>query len=180
MKKALSLILALVMCVSLCACGAKNSSDTTPTTLPTTENSTLQEPQNEPEEKHVMTEAETFAAKMLIAGAKGFLNPLSVKVKNVWVSSINDSFYHFTFELEVKNSAGNMESVYYGTNISITDLSNASLEKVIDDIKTCNTLTALGNKTSSMYFRENKIEAMQKGTALDAESIQEYFLMNYK
>ena len=180
MKKALSLILALVLCLSLCACGANNSSTTTPPTPPTTEDTTPQEPQNEPEEKHVMTETEIFAAEMLIVGAKGFLNPLSVKVKNVWVSSINDSFYHFTFELEVKNSVGTMESVYYGTNISIMDLGKDSLKKVIDDIKTSNTLTALGNTSSSMYFRENKIEAMQNGTALDAESIQEYFLMNYK
>ena len=179
MKKALSLVLALVLCLSLCACGANNNSTTTPTTPPTTEDTTPQEPQNEPEEKHVMTETEIFAAEILIAGAKRFLNPLSLKVQNVWMSSTGDS-YHFTFEFEIKNSIGNMESFYYGTRISILGLTEDSLAKVIDDIQVNNTLTFLGSESSSWYFTENEITAMQKGTALDAASIQEYFLKNYK
>lgn len=172
MKKALSLILALVMCLSLCACGGDSG-----TPSESGDPTILDAP---PEAEHVMTEEEIFASKILIEGVKCFDNPLSTKVKNVWVSSLSVGFYSFTYELEVKNSAGIVESVYYGNSTFFSDLSDSTLTNAINEIQSCNTLTALGSARSSMYFRENEIEAMQKGEALDASSIQAYFLKNYE
>ena len=169
MKKALSLILALMMCLSLCACGggdSSNPSESGDSAIPS-------------ETEHIMTEEEIFAAKILIEGANCFDTPISTKVKNVWVSSLSVGCYSFTYELETKNQSGIMETVYYGNSIFFSDLSDATLSNAIKDIQASNTLTALGNTTSSTFFRENEIKAMQDGEALDANSIQDYFLKNY-
>ena len=185
MKKALFLILALLICLSLCACGGgsttnstldTNNSDTTPVVNSGDNSSTT----DTSEEAHVMTEEEIFAAKILIEGVKRFENPLSTKVKNAWVYKMSIGYCYFTFELEVKNSVGIVESVYYGNSTFFKDLSDATLSDALSEMKSCNTLTALGSATSSMYFRENKIDAMQSGTPMHAGSIQDYFLKNYK
>lgn len=171
MKKALSLLLALVMCLSLCACGGENG--TTNGTNNSSNSAT-------PDADHVMTEEEIFASKILIEGAKCFDNPLSTKVKNVWLYRMSLGYCYFTYELEITNSAGNAETVYYGNSTFFKDLSDSTLEDAISEIQTCNTMTALGSARSSMYFKKNGIDAMQNGDALNAGSIQSYFLKNYK
>ena len=72
-----------------------------------------------------------------------------------------------------------MESVYYGNMISFSVLTDETLEDALSEIRTNNTMIALGGYGGSMYFRENQIDAMQEGEALDAASIQQYFLKNY-
>ena len=175
MKNVLTLILVLVLCMSLFACSSEPETTTTTTVVSRAPVIT----ERIVETKHVMTDVEIFASKILIEGAHGFLNPLSIKVKNVWSYKIGSSLYKFTYELEIKNIVGIMESVYYGNSISYHDLSDESLESALKHIHLCNVLTALGDRNSSYYFRENEIEAMQKGEKLDADSIQEYFLKNY-
>ena len=181
MKKALSLILALVLCLSLCACGGGEnttiSSGDNASDINGTNNSSNSDTQ---EAEHVMTDEEIFAAKILIEGVKCLDKPLSTKVKNVWVYTMSIGYCSFTYELEITNSLGNTETVYYGNSTYFKDLSDATLSSAIDDIHTCNTLTALGSASKSMYFRENEIEAMQDGNALNASSIQTYFLKNYE
>lgn len=172
MRKTLSLLLALVLCLCLCACGGgENTTD-----INDTNNSSNSDTS---EADHVMTEEEIFASKILIEGVKCFDKPLSTKVKNVWVYRMSLGYCYFTYELEVTNSVGNTETVYYGNSTFFTDLSDATLSSAISEIQSSNTLTALGSASSSMYFRENEIEAMQNGDNLNANSIQSYFLKNY-
>lgn len=173
MKKIMSLLLAAVMLLSFAAC-SNNGGKTAEATPELTADPTP--------EIHQITDEEIFAAKVLIKGSHLFNEPLSVKVKNVWIykeDSTLDNFY-LTYELDVKNSAGIMENVYYGTARAIEDLSDKSLEKVLDDIGWSVSMTILGSPSSSSYFKKNAISAMQNGDKLDAESIQEYFLKNFK
>lgn len=123
--------------------------------------------------------AQDFAAKLLIAGAHLFVNPLSVKVKNVWYYNIA-SLYYFTYELEVKNSAGIVETVYYGNRLSFFGIDDDSLELPKKFISLAQAKGMLGESTDNDYFAEDQIEAMQKGELLDGEAIQDYFIKNYK
>ena len=161
MRKTISALLALSMCLSLCACGENTAA--TPV-----------------ETEHVMTEEEVFAARILIEGAKSFPNPINTKVTNVWAWKWTVGGYAFTYELEIKNQYGNTETVYYGNIASFNDLSEETLSEVISEMKASRNLTALGSPTESHYFSENAISGMQLGEALDAASIEAYFLANYK
>lgn len=161
MRKTISALLALILCLSLCACGENTAA--TPA-----------------ETEHVMTEEEVFAARILIEGAKSLPNPINTKVTNVWVWRWTAGWYTFTYELEIKNQYGNTETVYYGNMIQFNDLSEETMADVISEMKNCRNLTALGSPTESRYFREDEIAGMQNGEALDADSIEAYFLKNYK
>ena len=123
--------------------------------------------------------AQDFAAEILIAGAHLFANPLSVNVKNVWYYNIA-SLYYFTYELEVKNSAGIVETVYYGNRKSFFGIDEDSLELPKKFILLAQASGMLGKTTDNDYFAEDQIEAMQKGELLDSEAIQDYFIKNYK
>lgn len=123
--------------------------------------------------------AQDFAAEILIAGAHLFANPLSVNVKNVWYYNIA-SLYYFTYELEVKNSAGIVETVYYGNRNSFFGIDEDSLELPKKCILLAQANGMLGKTTDNDYFAEDQIEAMQKGELLDSEAIQDYFIKNYK
>lgn len=174
MKKLMSLLLAAVMLLSFAACSGNGGGQTAEATPELTADPTP--------EIHQITDEEIFAAKVLIKGSHLFNEPLSVKVKNVWIykeDSTLDNFY-LTYELEVKNTAGIMENVYYGTAYSIDDLSDKTLEKVLGSIGASIASTILGSSSYSGYFKKNEISAMQNGDKLDAESIQEYFLKNFK
>lgn len=178
MKKLLSLVLAALMLLSFAACSGNGGQTANGTQEPT------EAPTPEPTpEVHQITDEEIFAARVLIKGAHMFNEPLSVKVKNVWIYhpySTLDAF-KLTYEIEVKNSAGIMESVYYGSKYTIDDLSEESLKKVTADIGSSIALTILGSSLGdSYYFKKNEIEAMQNGVLLDTALIQEYFLKNYK
>ena len=131
MKKTLSLILALVMCLSLCACGG-GKNDTTNSYGGNT--SDMNESDNSsnsdtPEADRVMTDEEIFASKILIEGVKCLDKPLSTKVKNVWVYSMSLGYCYFTYELEITNSVGNAETVYYGNSTFFKDLSDTTLSR---------------------------------------------------
>lgn len=161
MKRMIALLMALAMCLVLCACGE------TAETIPA-------------ETEHVITEEEVFAARILIEGAKSFPNPINTKVKNVWAWRWSMGWYTFTYELEIKNEYGNTETVYYGNMLEFNDLSEETMADAIAEMEISRTLTVLGSPTMSNYFRENEIEGMQNGEALDAASIEAYFLANYK
>ena len=96
MKKAISLLLALLMCLPLCACGGDADADADADADTSAESNNPVASDDNVETKHIITDVEIFAGKILIEGVKCFKNPLSTKVKNVWVSSFNEKFYYFT------------------------------------------------------------------------------------
>ena len=72
--------------------------------------------------------------------------------------------------MEIANSAGVKENVYYGCDtLGFAELSDS----LISD---AGTQLAFG---ISGYFQKNGIKAMQNGEKPDAEAIQSYFLKNY-
>ena len=161
MKRAITILLALVMVLSLCACGG--TSEPEPTPEPTTE------PTPEPTPDPEWADAQDFAARYFTVMARTFVNPLSVKVIKAWYYKDLLDDYYFTYQIELDNSAGIKQTVYYGNK-------TFGFEELTDEaISEAQYFSAFGLGT---YFVENAIDAMQKGIELDAEAIQEYYFKN--
>lgn len=168
MRKAITILLALVMVLSLAACGGGSTTTNTPAP---TEAPATPEPTPEPTPDPDYDAAQEFACKFITSLAHTFVNPLSVNVKKAWYYKDSIDYYFFTFQLDVDNSAGITQTVYYGNK-------TLGFKELTDDtISNARNSTALG---VGSYFVENAIDAMQKGNELDAAAIQEYFLKNYK
>ena len=166
MKKFLSLLLAAMMLLSFAACsgGGKTAEATQePTEAPTAE------PTEEPNPDYEA--AQQFACFYITECAHVFKNPLSVEVLKAWYWKDPIGQYYFTLQLNVKNSAGIVETVYYGNKVlGFKELT----EKAAKNARNM-TVFDVGD-----YFKENAIDAMQNGTELDASDIQSYFIKNYK
>ena len=79
-------------------------------------------------------DAQAFAEKLFTGCAKWFKRSESITLKIAWCATTNISYY-FTFEFEVKNSYGIMETVYYGNASSITELSDENLSRAIQNFE---------------------------------------------
>lgn len=125
------------------------------------------------EEEARLQPIQEFAGVVLAKNAVMFKNPLSIKVKNAWYYYGGDlNKHYFTFEFEIENGVGNTQTVYYGNDgvFGYRELSESVIDSEVQ------LYVGLGVSTS---FEENGIVAMQNGELLDAEYIQEYFLLNY-
>lgn len=175
MKKTIVLLLALVMLLAFSSCEESSSTQKNDNG---TLNVTDSDMGNDTLEKHEITDEELFAAKLLIAGAKLFNDPITTKVNNVWLYKIESNvanYYNYTFELEAKNSIGVVETKYYGNALSFSSLSEEELKKAKDKIN-----NYIAYDLPQSYFEENEIEGMQKGEKLDADNVYDYFIKNYK
>lgn len=115
--------------------------------------------------------AQEFAAKLLTACAVAFKKPLALKVNNVWVWQ-DDILgrYYFTFSLDVTNDLGNTWTAYYGNStLGFSELTDREISSAAFQFA-----NGIG-----FSFEENGIKAMQNGTELDAEYVQNYLLMNF-
>jgi len=119
---------------------------------------------------YVMNDEEESLAKLLVIASQRFKYPSSLKIKNVWVWK--GEAYWYTFELESKNDFGNIVSDYYGGMSPSGDLSDATLQKIDEDI------SLIGE---TFYFRKDNLSAMENGSAINSKCIsvmQDYYLKN--
>ena len=154
MKKFLSLLLAAMMLLSFAACsgGGKTAEATQePTEAPTAE------PTEEPNPDYEA--AQQFACFYITECAHVFKNPLSVEVLKAWYWKDPIGQYYFTLQLNVKNSAGIVETVYYGNKVL------GFKELTEKEAKNARNMTVFD---VGDYFKENAMDAMQDRTELDA------------
>lgn len=112
-----------------------------------------------------------FAQKLFTACAHIFKKPLTIEMQDAWYMIDFAGRYKFTFHFKVANGVGIVEDVYYGNGIlPFHELSDEEISSA-----------AYGASVGiGSVFVENGIEAMQQGTPLNAEKIQDYFMKNYK
>ena len=171
MKKVLALVMALVLVLSLAACGGSNSGESKESKSSSSSESAVEQSSKlDP----ALSKVQDFACRYLTSVAAIFENPLSLEVKKAWCldnSAGSLSAYYFTFQLDVDNSAGIKQTVYYGDKMFFSDLSD-------EEISLAKRALVQGNYTG--YFQKDEIKAMQEGVELDAQAIQDYFLKNYR
>ena len=132
--------------------------------------------QKDKEEAARVKPMQDFAGKLIVEMANFFKNPLSIKVKNVWVwhNPLHNQYY-FTFEIEARNGLGVEITEFYGTKnlLGFEELSDNAIKEARKNIHTW-------GLDENWYFCKDEITAMQSGEPLDADAIQQYFLSNYK
>ncbi len=174
MKKWMTILLTGAICLSLCACGAEdaNSAETTTSSVVTTTTTSPAE---------LYPEAQEFAGQVLSIYGKTFDNPLSIKVLGVWYYCFDysspeiEDVHHFTYELEYTNGSGVKQTSYYGVDTAVYGFTDEALDYYRTDAR----LALFQSSYTSLIFAKNDIEAMQKGTELDSEKLQQYYISNY-
>ena len=113
-------------------------------------------------------EIQTVAEKLFTKLSGGFKNPYSIKMKNAWYTNTAGKLHYFTFEFEVKNGLGISETVYYGTDTPLTELTDDAIREY-----------SAAFKTWGKYFEEGEVKAKNSvhNIELDSSAIQRYFEM---
>ncbi len=117
-----------------------------------------------------------FAEKLFLDYASYFTDALTIEMLDAWVYCEDEvsipslSRYSFTFYFEIDTKLGLRRKVYYGAS-SV----GLSLEgKYSTELRYYGVFGS-----SSDYWREGEMTAMQKGEKLDSDAIWNYFLQNY-
>lgn len=118
--------------------------------------------------KQKKKEIQTVAEKLFTKLSGGFKNPYSIKLKNAWYTNTAGKLHYFTFEFEVRNSLGVTETVYYGTDTPLSELTDEAIREY-----------SAAFKTWGKYFEEGEVKAKNSAhnIELDASAIQRYFEM---